>query len=126
MADAGCEVPAGEVVIMFHLADGLYFEQLPDGAVRILKRKTVDADFEATVLDITISAEEWASVIASMSHYGEEHYGFYRALSFHRGDSVPSSAMPVEPDLRRHWPVKDFAVDTSPPFKGFECGRPQN
>jgi hypothetical protein len=106
---------------MFHLTDGLYFQQLPNGTVSIVKKENA-REGAATDWTITIDAEQWASVIASMSHYGEENYGFYRALSFHRGDSVPSSAMPVEADLRRQWPVKDFAVDTSPPFKGFECG----
>ena len=65
---------------MFHAKDGLYFERLPDNQVRIIK-----TDQE---MDITLDANLWASVIASMSYYGEEDYGFYRALNFHRGDPI--------------------------------------
>jgi hypothetical protein len=38
-----------------------------------------------------MDASEWGSVIASMSYYGEEDGGFYRAMNFHRADPVPPS-----------------------------------
>lgn len=108
---------------MFHLRDGLYFEQLPEGAVRIIKKEN-GQEGAPVIFDQTVDASQWSSVIASMSHYGEEYYGFYPALSFHRGDDVPSSAMPTEADKRRQWIVKDFARDTGPPYKPIECGLP--
>lgn len=69
---------------MFHLTDGLYFERLPHGQVRILKRDGA-ADDAPVLLNLIVDANAWASVIASMSYYGEEDYGFYRALNFHTG-----------------------------------------
>lgn len=75
---------------MFHVKDGLYFSQLPDGAVRIIKKENGEEDATETLLDVTLDASQWASVIASMSYYGEENSGFYRALNFHRGDLPPA------------------------------------
>jgi hypothetical protein len=95
---------------MFHLTDNLYFEKLPDGAVRILKK----SDDAGTVFDITVDASSWASVIASMSNYGEEDYGFYRALSFHRGDDVDPSTLPIESSKRCQWLYKDVPSEILP------------
>jgi hypothetical protein len=72
---------------MFHVKDGLYFEQLPDNQVRIIKRDD-GKDDSPIVFEQTLDANHWASVIASMSYYGEEDYGWYRALNFHRGDPI--------------------------------------
>lgn len=69
---------------MFHLRDGLYFERLPDHQVRILKRESGHDDAPA-VFDITVDKDSWCSVIATMSYYGEEDSGFYRAGKFHYG-----------------------------------------
>jgi hypothetical protein len=91
---------------MFHLTENLYFEKLPNGAVRIVKKSNAAYD-AGTVFEVTIDANQWASVIASMSHYGEENYGFYRALSFHRGDDVHPTTLPAEGVKRLHWPFKD-------------------
>ena len=33
--------------------------------------------------EVILSPHEWASIIANMSYYGEEDYGYYRALEFH-------------------------------------------
>ena len=85
---------------MFHLTDNLYFERLPAGGVRIFMKEDSREDADL-VFDITVDASQWSSVIASMSFYGEENYGFYRALQFHRGDPLPESVRLVEqqPDL---------------------------
>lgn len=72
---------------MFHVKEGLFFERLPDNQVRVLKREK-GTDDAPVVFDITLDADSWASVIASMSYYGEEDYGYYRALNFHRGDPI--------------------------------------
>jgi hypothetical protein len=75
----------------FHLSDGLYFQRQPDGSgvVRIIKTESGRKD-SPVIFDVTIDASQWASVIASMSFYGEENSGFYRALLFHRGDPPPA------------------------------------
>lgn len=73
---------------MFHSSDGLYFEKLPDGGVRILKRSGSQED-SPVIFDHVLDANQWASVIASMSLHGEEDGGFYYALQFHRGDPLP-------------------------------------
>lgn len=73
---------------MFHVNEGLYFGKTPDGGVRILKRSGNDSE-SPVIFDHELNANEWASVIATMSHYGEENGGFYRALQFHRGDPLP-------------------------------------
>lgn len=85
---------------MFHLTDGLYFERLPAGSVRILKTKG-GREGDPVIFDMTVDASQWVSVIASMSHYGEENFGFYRALQFHRGDPLPEGVRLVDqhPDL---------------------------
>lgn len=67
----------------FHLADGLYFKQLPNGGVRITKEEKDSIEFA-----VDIDASGWGSVIASMSYYGEEDYGFYRAMNFHTGEPI--------------------------------------
>jgi hypothetical protein len=78
--------------VKFHVANDLYFERYDDGSVRVTKTKQTD-DGEKDVVSELLDAEAWASVIASMSYYGEEDYGFYRALNFHQGDPLPSSVV---------------------------------
>lgn len=106
---------------MFHLINGLYFQQLPDGAVRILKKDGGRED-SPVIFDLTVDASQWSSVIASMSHYGEENGGFYRALSFHSGHLSPVQVITHDPDKRVHWMHQDVARDTNPPYRPIECG----
>ena len=77
---------------MLYLNEGLYFERLPDGSVRILKKSGNDAE-SPVIFDHVVDVNGWASVIASMSHYGEERNGFYRALNFHTGEPTPDAHM---------------------------------
>lgn len=51
---------------MFHSNAGLYFEKLPDGAVRILKRSGNEPD-SPVIFDHVLDAGQWASVVAAMS-----------------------------------------------------------
>jgi hypothetical protein len=86
---------------MFHAREGLNFERLPDGSVRVfcvIEKEVGNAKGGSPIIlyDITLDANVWASVIASMSYYGEEDYGFYRAMNFHRGDEVPASCPLVD------------------------------
>jgi hypothetical protein len=67
---------------MFHFRDGVFFERLGDGSVRLLVKESSHDD--AKVLkDIAIDIDSWCSIIACMSYYGEEDYGFFRACNFH-------------------------------------------
>lgn len=51
---------------MFHSSNGLYFEKLADGAVRILK-KADNNDSSPVIFDHVLDAGQWASVVAAMS-----------------------------------------------------------
>ena len=77
---------------MFHVRDGLFFEKQADGAVRILKR-TDGRDDAPVVFDMVLDKHSWASVIATMSFYGEESYGYFRALLFHDNLPLPSGCV---------------------------------
>lgn len=95
---------------MFHQRDNLFFGRMQDGGVRIVKfsapphvtllhgadavtRPTdgphADGEFREVkvLLDVRITADEWASIISSMSKAGEADGGFYRALDWHMGRS---------------------------------------
>lgn len=63
-------------------ANSVHFERLPYGAVRMF----TDDGFE-TVFQYNI----WASIIAQMSYYGEEDFGWYRALEFHLKTTMPTN-----------------------------------
>ena len=83
---------------MFHVRDGFFFEQQTDGAVRILKR--ADARDDApVVLAMVLDKHAWASVIATMSFYGEENCGYFRDLFFHDNIPLPSGVVVRETAL---------------------------
>jgi hypothetical protein len=73
-----------------HLADGLYFEQLHNGGVRITKYES-GHEGSTVLFQQDIDSDGWASVIATMSYYGEIDSGFYRALNFHTGAPLNST-----------------------------------
>ncbi len=85
---------------MFHAFDNLYFGRRTDGSVRVLKLHdyqlrylpTLSADMhfpeadgavKAPILDMTIPADMWASVVASVSARGEADGRFFLAKAFH-------------------------------------------
>lgn len=65
----------------YHARLGFYFERLQDGSVR-LKREHPPGSGQIA-LSITITAEEWASVVASMSLRGETGETHAEALERH-------------------------------------------
>ena len=98
---------------MFHLSDNFFFGRCSDGAVRIVKfdcpraphalwkhgadacttrTEWPDAEGEfndvKVVLDIRITAEALASVVASVSAGGEHDGRFYEALAWHNGQKA--------------------------------------
>jgi hypothetical protein len=52
--------------VRFHSVDGLFFEQLPDGAVRIVKTDGAH-DGARITFDQTLSPDSWASAVLAMS-----------------------------------------------------------
>jgi len=77
---------------MFHSEDNLFFGRLQDGSVRILKFDSnvalesypkVEDSYPNALFDVTIKPNHWASIIASVSFMGEEHYRYYKAMEFH-------------------------------------------
>ena len=54
-----------------------------NGGVRVL-----GVDHGRTVVLDEIEKNHWHSIIAQMSYYGEEDYGFYRAANFHSGELI--------------------------------------
>lgn len=71
---------------MFHVKDGLFFDRLDNGTVRVVATSDGMAVAEGganVALDVTMDAAAWCSVIASMSAYGEDGGGWERAKAFH-------------------------------------------
>ena len=50
----------------FHTKSGIYFESGPDGSV-IITIKADHAENAATIKDVTLTADEWASVVGFLS-----------------------------------------------------------
>lgn len=85
---------------MFHVRDNLFFGRRADGSVRVLKFSLspkdgwqgefprVEDQNAAALLDITIDADSWGSIVASVSARGEEHGRWYMAMDFHNGRPV--------------------------------------
>lgn len=62
----------------YHSHSDWHWKRLPDGGVRV----TTGGGEEHT-----LTAEAWASIVASVSKGGEENGRFYDALAFHgKGD----------------------------------------
>lgn len=76
----------------FHSREGLFFERTADDGVVISIEKPVRDDTPAgkrigsvSMERIRLSAEEWASVVASVSKHGESSATWQEALRFQRG-----------------------------------------
>jgi hypothetical protein len=94
---------------MFHVENNLYVGRTVDGHVRLVKfncpraphvmwkytagvvstteSPDVDGVFQSVevVLDVRLTPEQWASVVASVSAQGESGGRFQEALTFHKG-----------------------------------------
>ena len=55
---------------MFHVEDGLFFERLDDGAVRIQKREGPLVG-DKVLMDVIVSVDSWCSVVAHMGAKGD-------------------------------------------------------
>lgn len=83
---------------MFHWQDGIYFGRKENGSVRILKFPKgyeeggwkegfpdVNSEYPKAEIDMSIPDSHWASIVASVSIFGEEHGRWYQAMVFHNG-----------------------------------------
>lgn len=63
---------------MFHAKDGLYFERVGQDDVKV-----VVEDLYKTKREIVLSADTWASVVATVSLRGEDYETWREALTMH-------------------------------------------
>lgn len=68
----------------FHARDNWYFRREDDGSVRILAPDSLGPGAHQVV---TLDADTWASVVASVSSGGETAETFHAAQRFHDGTS---------------------------------------
>lgn len=66
----------------FHARDGWYFHREDDGSVRIMAPDSMGPDAHQVV---TLDADTWASVVASVGQRGETADTFGKARRFHDG-----------------------------------------
>lgn len=67
----------------FHCANNLYFTRRGDGGVTIRHYPSLDIGTQPDVV-VECTAEEWASVVASMQAAGETHETWAAALNRQR------------------------------------------
>lgn len=84
-----------EAPLGFHAKDGYHFLRTEDSGVRIVvvrgeRRHVVDFD-----------CYTWASIMASVSAYGETSDSYHAAQDFHDGDAVLAQSIPDEITLNR-------------------------
>lgn len=82
---------------MFHWQNNIFFGRKSDGAVRVLKvylppeeYPTPDGAYPGAEIDLTIPANHWGSIVASVSQGGEAKGRWHQAMEFHNGDPAPS------------------------------------
>lgn len=68
----------------FHAADGLFFTRGPDGSVTVRRYSAHDEGAEPDFA-VTLTSEQWASIVASVSAGGENYVRWKAALDFHVG-----------------------------------------
>jgi hypothetical protein len=85
--------------MMFHWQDNVFFGRRKDGSVRVLKFNQeqwawikseinwpdVEGEYPSAEIDLTIPDNHWGSIVASVSHAGEEDGRWYEAMEFHNG-----------------------------------------
>ncbi len=67
---------------MYHDTDGFYAERLDDGSVRLIKHED-HATPGNLVMDHTIPAERWASLVAAVSAQGASSESYAAAKDVH-------------------------------------------
>lgn len=67
-----------------HVSDGLFFRRHDDGSVEIGQ----GPDFNSVAPLQKIPPTQWASVVAFVSHSGEDSATYSQAIDFHQGKPV--------------------------------------
>ena len=67
---------------MFHLENGWYFSREENGNVKIMKREDAEPD-AALITAITMTPDDWASVVSSVCARGNRKDAFDGARLFH-------------------------------------------
>jgi len=67
---------------LYHAGNGLFFERLESGDVRIEKRKEPRLA-SALIFDEVVSSNTWASIVAAVSSRGESGRTFIEAERLH-------------------------------------------
>ena len=76
---------------MFHAKEGLFFERIVKGSVRVIKTYDGRAPrADNVVVDLDIAENEWASIVASVSKLGEDHDRWMQARRFHGLEEAPT------------------------------------
>lgn len=70
----------------YHWRDGWYFQRLEDGGVLISKRPRKGALDGTTEIYAIVPPNEWASIIAAVSAYGDLAESYAAAERLHAGD----------------------------------------
>lgn len=70
---------------MFHWRHGWYFTRMPSGDVQVRHVPYEHLGFATPSVDITIPADEWASIVAAVSAGGNSAEVYAAAQDFHRG-----------------------------------------
>jgi hypothetical protein len=66
----------------FHWQDGWYFRRTEDGSVEVTKT-SIDHVDSPVLLQFTIPAYHWASIVSSVSDEGETSQRWNEACAFH-------------------------------------------
>lgn len=80
--------------LAMHIQDGWYADRLTDGGVLIRKVNSDGTESER----LRMTAEGWASVVASVSVGGEEGGRYYLARAFHTGEPVGCNCLHPAPN----------------------------
>jgi hypothetical protein len=78
---------------MFHIANNLFFDRTAAGSVRILKLSRTPEQWplsgyffpEDTILDVTISSEQWTVLEKALRLTEPEASRYYEKHDFHKG-----------------------------------------
>jgi hypothetical protein len=70
---------------------GIYLERQEDGGVKL-----IIADNGETIEEVVVDKYAWSSIIADMSYYGEEDYGYDRACNFHFKQPIDPITTPLK------------------------------
>ncbi len=81
---------------LFHSHDDWWFERQTNGDVHIIHGIRKEQRWEEIYDEVVLDKNTWCSIIASMSYYGEEDYGYFRACNFHYKEPIDPVTTPLQ------------------------------